>query len=116
MFFIFKTARSFLFFIRNIAELVVFFLKKHVLNLLILSTSRKLRSRTYESLLFWLSASRSACGLTKYVDILLSQVLSDVVVQRDTVHLQSGKPPSVFRPECSLLPFFFSRDEKWIFL
>jgi len=51
---------------------------------------RKLRSKVYRGLVFWLVASRSACGLTKYQDVLVSQLLADIVVQRDTIQLLTG--------------------------
>lgn len=51
---------------------------------------RKLRSQVYTSLQLWIAACRSACGLTKYADVLFSQILSDVIVHRETVQLLTG--------------------------
>jgi hypothetical protein len=58
--------------------------------LFLIAIYRKLRSKVYRGLVFWLVASRSACGLTKYQDVLVSQLLADIVVQRDTIQLLTG--------------------------
>lgn len=52
---------------------------------------RKLRGQAYKGLIYWLSASRSSCGLSKHQDMLFSQLISDIVTHRDTVQLQTGK-------------------------
>jgi hypothetical protein len=52
---------------------------------------RKLRSQVYRILCLWVAASRSACGMGKCVDILFSQLLSDILVHRDTVQLLTGR-------------------------
>jgi len=49
----------------------------------------KLRSQAYKGLCYWLSASRSACGLTKHQDALFSQLISDIVTHRDSEKLQT---------------------------
>ncbi|EFX80838.1 hypothetical protein DAPPUDRAFT_303887 [Daphnia pulex] len=54
----------------------------------------KLRSQVYRNLCLWVAASRSACGLGKCVDVLFSQLLSDILVHRDTVQLLTVNPPS----------------------
>lgn len=51
---------------------------------------RKLRSQVYRNLCLWVVASRSACGWGKCVDVLFSQLLSDILVHRDTVQLLTG--------------------------
>ena len=59
-------------------------------NLRVDSMRRKLRSQAYKGLCYWLAASRSACGLTKFQDVLFTQLISDIVTHRDTVQLQTG--------------------------
>nr|CAH0109261.1 unnamed protein product [Daphnia galeata] len=54
----------------------------------------KLRSQVYRILCLWVAASRSACGMGKCVDILFSQLLSDILVHRDTVQLLTVNPLS----------------------
>lgn len=54
----------------------------------------KLRSQVYRNLCLWVVASRSACGWGKCVDVLFSQLLSDILVHRDTVQLLTVNTPS----------------------